>query len=287
MQQNINGKTKLLGVIGNPIEHTISPTIHNTLAKMLNMNFVYVPFKVDYNNLGKAIEGAQALNIVGLNITVPYKEKVIPSLCDIMPLAKQIGAVNTLKLTEKGYIGYNTDADGLFRSLNEHAITLRESHIVIIGAGGAARAVAMLCAREKANKITIINRTRAKAQELAHHVRRHYPTEMEVLGFYDIHGIDTFDVAIQTTPIGMSPNVLNNPVTDDSFYDKFHTAVDLIYNPGKTAFLKKAEEKGIQILNGFEMLLYQGIKAYEIWNNVEISDTVLEEVIRQIKNQNG
>lgn len=287
MQQNINGKTQVLGVIGNPIEHTISPIIHNTLAKLLQMNLVYVPFKVEQNGLDKAIEGAKTLGIVGLNVTVPHKEKVIATLYDINPLAKQIGAVNTLKLTEKGYVGYNTDADGLFRSLTKHAIRLRGSDIVIIGAGGAARAVAMLCASEKANKITIMNRTLVKAKELAHQVRQHYQTQVEVIGLQETEGIDTFDVAIQTTPIGMFPNIRDNPMTDDSFYEKFHTAVDLIYNPGKTAFLKKAEEKGIQILNGFEMLLYQGIKAYEIWHNVEISDNALEEVIGQIKHQNG
>lgn len=286
MQHNINGKTNILGVIGNPIEHTISPIIHNTVAKKLKHNMVYVPFRVLSGDLTEGILGAKALGIRGLNITVPYKEEVIPMLCDMAPLAKQIGAVNTLQLTDDGYKGYNTDADGLFRSLTKHSIVIEGSHVVLIGAGGAAKAVAMLCAREKARKITIINRTVSKAQELTKHISSYYETETEVYGYDRTSEIDIFDIAIQTTPIGMYPHIDNNPITDNSFYDKFHTAVDLIYNPSKTAFLKKAEEKGIQILNGFEMLVYQGIKAYEIWNNVEISDDMIEDVMKLIENQN-
>lgn len=286
MRQEINGNTRVLGVIGNPIEHTISPIIHNTLASKLNMNYVYLPFKVENGMLDRAIEGARALNIKGLNVTVPYKEKVMESLIEITPLAKQIGAVNTLKLTDNGYIGYNTDAEGLNASLIKNQINLKDSEIVIIGAGGAAKAVGMLCAREKCKKITIINRTVIKAEILANNIRQYYNVETEVLGMDKIAKIEPFDIAIQTTPIGMSPRVQGNPIEDTDFYKKFHTAVDLIYNPSKTEFLNKAEKNDIKILNGFGMLFYQGIKAYEIWNDIIITENILDDVMSELININ-
>lgn len=287
MNQNINGNTRVLGLIGNPIEHTISPSIHNLIADKLNMNYVYVPFKVHEGMLEDAIEGARALNIQGLNITVPYKEQVMNSLIEVTPLAKQIGAVNTLKFTENGYIGYNTDAEGLNISLVKNKVQLKNSKVVIIGAGGAAKAVGMLCAREKCKKITIINRTVIKAEILANNIRQYYDVETEVLGLDKIREISPFDIAIQTTPIGMSPNVHDNPVKDNDFYNKFHTAVDLIYNPSKTKFLEESERNGIKILNGFQMLFYQGVKAYEIWNDIDIPEEILKEVMTDLINQYG
>ncbi|MCT4543689.1 MAG: shikimate dehydrogenase [Vallitalea sp.] len=285
MIQKIDGKTKVLGLIGNPVEHTISPSIHNILSYKLGMNYVYVPFCVNKGMLEKAIDGARALNIEGLNITVPYKEQVINNLIKVTPLARQIGAVNTLKLTSGGYIGYNTDADGLNASLVKNNIKLNKSSIVIIGAGGAAKAVGMLCAREKCKQITIINRTISKGEKLADNIRQYYDTEIKVIGLNKIYNISPFDIAIQTTPIGMSPQILDNPIIDDKFYNKFHTAVDLIYNPRKTQFLLKAEKNGLKILNGFEMLFYQGVKAYEIWNDIKISEEILEDVMINILNQ--
>ena len=282
MNQNINGKTTVLGLIGNPIEHTVSPIIHNTLASRLNMNYVYVPFKVDNGLLDKAIEGAKALNIKGLNVTVPYKEKVMDKLAYITPFAEQIGAVNTLKLTDNGYVGYNTDAEGLNVSLIKNSIDLKDRNIVIIGAGGAAKAVGMLCARENCKKITIINRTVIKAQILANNIRQYYNVETEIVELCNIDKIEPFDIAFQTTPIGMSPRVHDNPISDTNFYNKFHIAIDLIYNPTKTEFLKQAEKNGIKILNGFGMLFYQGIKAYEIWNDIIITENILEEVMSEL-----
>ncbi|GKX31912.1 shikimate dehydrogenase [Vallitalea longa] len=287
MRQKINGETKVLGLIGNPIEHTISPIIHNILASKLDMNYVYLPFKVENGMLDKAIEGARALNIKGLNVTVPYKEQVMDKLIEITPFAKQIGAVNTLKFTDNGYIGYNTDADGLNASLIKNSIKLKDSKIVIIGAGGAAKAVGMLCAREKCKKITIINRTVIKGQILANNIRQYYNVETKVLGLDEIGKIEPFDIAIQTTPIGMSPKVHDNPIDDTDFYKKFHIAVDLIYNPTKTEFLEEAEKNGIKILNGFGMLFYQGIKAYEVWNDIIITEDILEDVMNELINLYG
>ncbi|MCT4598100.1 MAG: shikimate dehydrogenase [Vallitalea sp.] len=282
MKQKINGKTKVLGLIGNPVEHTISPLIHNTLSEKLCKDYVYVPFKVNRGNLSKAIEGAKALNVTGLNVTVPYKEEVITELIEVSLFAKQIGAVNTLKYTDDGYVGYNTDAEGLHKSLLNNDIVINNNDIVIIGAGGAAKAVGILCGSENANSITIVNRTKEKAQNLANNIKKYYNVKTNVLGIDEIDRISSFDIAFQTTPIGMSPNTEHNPIIEEEFYKKFHTAVDLIYNPYKTKFLLKAQENGIKILNGFEMLYYQGVRAYEIWNDIEIKQDILEDVKNQI-----
>ena len=141
---NINGKTRTCGLIGNPVEHTMSPVIHNTLAEELDINMVYVPFLVE-KDLQEAVAGAYALNIQGMNVTVPYKSDVLGSLQECDELAKNIGAVNTLVRTKEGYKGYNTDMTGLFRAMNSYGITIKGQKVIILGAGGAARAVAFLC----------------------------------------------------------------------------------------------------------------------------------------------
>lgn len=282
MNQTINGKTKVLGLIGNPVEHTLSPIIHNSLSKELGINCVYVPFHVPHGELDKAIAGGKSLNLQGLNVTVPYKVDVMDFLIEITPFAEQIGAVNTLKFTDNGYIGYNTDAEGLGMSLKKNEIELRNSDVVIIGAGGAAKAVAVLCAKEKVSSITIINRTLSKAEQLSDNIKKFYDLPINVIGYDQVNQLQEFDIAFQTTSIGMSPDIHKNPVEDEAFYKKFHSAVDLIYNPEKTLFLKKAETNGAKIVNGFEMLYYQGVRAFEIWNNLLIDEKILDKVFLQL-----
>ena len=160
----IDGKTRTCGLIGNPVEHTLSPMIHNTLAKLSGHNLVYVPFPVEPGSLDKAIAGAGALNLLGLNVTVPYKSEVIRSLREIDDLARNIGAVNTLVKTDDGYKGYNTDMEGLYRAMTSEGVKIAGEQIVLLGAGGAARAVAYLCAVKGADKVYMLNRTLSKAE---------------------------------------------------------------------------------------------------------------------------
>ena len=150
----INGYTRVCGVIGNPVEHTMSPAIHNTLAREMGENLVYVPFHVPAGQAGEAVKGAFALNLLGINVTVPYKSEVIPFLEEIDPLAEQIGAVNTLVRKEKGFKGYNTDMPGLYRAMEEDGVTLQGEKVLILGAGGVARAVAILAAEKGANRLS-------------------------------------------------------------------------------------------------------------------------------------
>ena len=153
---NIKGTTRVCGLIGNPVGHSISPVIHNTLADIMGIDLVYTTFKVEENQVEAAVKGAYALDILGMNVTVPHKQAVMRSLKEIDPLAEAIGAVNTLARVDGGYKGYNTDILGLARELEEENVCIKDNPVLIIGAGGAARAIAFLCASRGASSVTVI-----------------------------------------------------------------------------------------------------------------------------------
>ncbi len=270
----IDGKTRLCGLIGNPVEHTMSPVIHNTLAEKCGHNLVYVPFQVEEGRLAEAVKGACALNVLGLNVTVPYKSAVIESLVETDELAAHIGAVNTLVRTDGGYKGYNTDMTGLYRAMTGEGIRIEGEEIILLGAGGAARAVAYLCGAQKAGKVWLLNRTREKAEQVAEEVNGAFGRDVIVpmlLSDYQKLPDGKF-LAIQGTSVGLAPNTEDVVIDDAAFYRKIHTGFDLIYRPFTTRFMSLVQEAGGNAYNGLKMLLYQGIIAYELWNGVEITE---------------
>lgn len=261
----IGGKTDVCGVIGCPIEHTISPLMHNFYAAETGLDLAYLPFLVHPGQVQAAIRGAFALNIKGLNVTVPHKQEVIPYLTGLDEAARVIGAVNTLVRTENGYKGYNTDAAGLHRAMQEQQIAAAGRTCILLGAGGAAKAAAYLLAKAGAKKIYLLNRSVDKAEQLAGYIRR-------TLGYQPIEAgpltawreiAENSCLAVQTTSVGMYPRVDDLLIDDPRFYDKLHTAIDIIYTPAQTAFLRMAA--GAKTMNGLTMLLYQGIAAFELW----------------------
>ncbi|MCD7724363.1 MAG: shikimate dehydrogenase [Clostridiales bacterium] len=281
----IDGKTRTCGLIGNPVEHTLSPVIHNTLAARMGHNLVYVPFPVAEGKVADAVKGAAALNLLGLNVTVPYKSEVIGSLQDIDPLAAHIGAVNTLVRTEGGYKGYNTDMEGLYRALESEGIRIGGEEIILLGAGGAARAVAYLCASKGAERVYLLNRTLEKAQTVASEVNQAVGAEVIVpmaLGDYGRLPERRF-LAIQGTSVGLFPHVEEAVIEEKEFYQKIHTGFDLIYSPWETRFMRLVRENGGTAYNGLKMLLYQGIIAYELWNNVKVSEEDAMAVYEQMR----
>ncbi len=286
---DINGKTRTCGLIGNPVEHTLSPVIHNNLADMLGINLTYVPFLVEEEGLGKAVEGAYELNILGMNVTVPHKSAVVASLKEIDDLAAKIGAVNTLVRCEGGYKGYNTDMSGLFRAMQTEGIGLKDETVLILGAGGAARAVAFLCAQGGAKQIYICNRTMEKAQEVAAEIRERAEfdkiTATQYKDIADLPG-DKF-LAIQCTSVGLHPNVADVVLADGPVYDRIHTGVDLIYRPYETRFMKLVKAHGGKTMNGLKMLLYQGIIAFELWNGCDVSREQAEPILQKMKEELG
>ncbi len=283
MNKTVNGKTKIYGLIGNPVEHTLSPFIHNSLAEALNINMVYVPFHVTSGNLKASIQGAKALGVQGLNVTVPYKVEVMSELDTIHKLAKQAGAVNTIVVTSEGMSGYNTDIEGLKQCLINNQISLRKGHIVLIGAGGAAKAAAILCASQEASRISIINRSYEESYLLKEQVKKYYTLPIDILNYDEISKLEEIDIAIQCTPLGMYPKIDHSPIQEDTFYKKCHYAVDLIYNPAQTKFLHQAQVNGCYSVNGLEMLFYQAVKAFELWHHQRVDKIVSDEILQELK----
>lgn len=268
----VNGKTKVFGIIGNPIEHSFSPILQNTVAKEMGENVVYVPFKVESGEVKTALNGAFKLGICGFNVTVPHKKEVMESLVAIDDLALKIGAVNTLKYTEKGYKGYNTDILGLGKCFDIEGISIKGKTVVILGAGGAANSAAILAAEREAGNIVIVNRTKANAQALKEQTALYYNGNIDVISFNELMSIENPEIVIQTTSVGMGEGVWKSSVENTSFFEKVQAVVDIVYTPWQTKFLSDAKEKGCVAINGFDMLIYQGLASYEIWHDVKIDD---------------
>lgn len=271
----IDGKTRTCGLIGNPVEHTMSPAIQNFLADHTGQNLRYLPYLVEVEELENAVDGAFALNFLGLNVTVPYKSDVIPFLSDIDDLAAQIGAVNTLVRAEEGFKGYNTDMPGLCRAMQSDGACIRGEKVLVLGAGGVARAVALMLAREGAKEIRILNRTLSKAEEIAKEVNelegRQIVISMKTEGWRELPEGEQY-LVIQATKVGMFPLVDEVIISDEAFYKKVKFGYDLIYNPEDTKFMQLVRQAGGKACNGFKMLLYQGIIAFELWTGEKISE---------------
>ena len=280
----INGYTKTLGVIGCPIAHTLSPFIHNLLAECLGHNLVYVPFLVE-KDLESAISGASALQIAGLNVTIPYKTEVLKYVTEADDFAKKIGAVNTLVPIDNGFKGYNTDIPGLYRAMLSDGIDIEDESVIVLGAGGAARSVAMLCMEKCAKQVYILNRTLSKAQAIADEVNALKGYElvvaMELKDYKKLAGNKY--LCIQATSVGMHPNVNEAVIEEVEFYELVHTGYDIVYNPYETKFMSLIKQQGGQAFNGLKMLLYQGIIAYELWNKVSVSDDIADYILSKVK----
>lgn len=279
---HISGKTQIISLIGNPIEHTISPQIHNTISRQLGLDLTYIPFKVEKHNLYDAVNGLKALGVIGFNVTIPYKSDVIEFLDEVSKDALLIGAVNTVKNTDGKLYGHNTDAEGFYRSFREETGTsFKGKLVVVLGAGGAARAIAVKIAMEGAAKVYIANRTAERAKNIADIINRNISDtaeQCELIGnpFRDIfHGSE---IIVNTIPLGMYPDVDCMPVDEAIGFMPGQVVFDAVYNPPKTKFLRIAEQSGCKIVNGFGMLLYQGISAYEIWTGVKIPDKLAAEL---------
>lgn len=285
--KEINGKTKICGLIGCPVEHTLSPIIHNTIASDKGDNLVYVPFHVEEDEVENAIKGAYALSIKGLNVTVPHKSAVIPFLKDIDPLAKKIGAVNTLVRVEGGYKGYNTDMTGLKRAMEKEDIAIEGKPVILLGAGGASRAVAFLLVSQKAKQVYILNRSLEKAQSVADEVNRAMNTDivkaMSLDGYKELPN-DKY-LCVQGTSVGLHPNSDAVVIEDEKFYQMLDTAVDIIYKPAETKFMKLCKSAGVKVCNGLGMLLYQGVDAYELWNNTKVDDALCDKIYGRMKEE--
>jgi shikimate dehydrogenase len=295
----INGTTKVIGIIGNPVGHSFSPAMFNAAFKSMNMNYVYVPFKVEKENLKYAIRGAKAFGIKGLNVTIPHKQKVINELDKFSIMANLIGAVNTIDFKNGKSKGYNTDCVGAIRAIKE-VCDLRNKSVVIVGAGGAARAISFQLAIEGVNNINMINRSPKKAKSLVYDIKTllsadftdnskldevtidfsHIDLNFEYGSLDELpNSIANADILIDTTPIGMHPNINDEPIAKHGEMHSDLIVNDIVYNPLETSLLKEAKKANATIIYGTKMLLYQGAENFRIWTGKEAPLDVMEKTI--------
>ncbi|HEX2926379.1 MAG TPA: shikimate dehydrogenase [Ruminiclostridium sp.] len=286
--EEVNGKTELYALLGNPVEHTKSPFIHNTLFKENNINAIYIPVQANKEDLGKAVNGFRAQNFSGFNVTVPYKKDIIQYLDDISTDALLMGAINTVENQNGRFIGYNTDADGFVRDFCDgFGTTFKGKRVMLLGAGGTARAIAVKLAAEGIEHLVIANRTESNAQNIANLVNNNYGNIVSTINSEpDLLNseMQNSQVVINTTPAGMSTYLDSTPFDFDFKFSCSQLVYDVIYVPKKTKFLKQAEKAGCKLRNGFGMLINQGISSFEIWTGTQVSKTQADELLKKIEN---
>lgn len=272
----IKGSTNIVGLIGHPVEHSFSPPMHNAAFKKLGMDYVYTAFDVDPNNLKEAIDGARALNIKGFNVTIPHKIEVMKYLAEIDEIASLIGAVNTIDF--KDLKGYNTDGIGAIKAIGE-VTNVKNKNVIIAGAGGASRAISFYLAKYGADSLTILNRNVDKAQGLASDVLSSGLIDSVESNSIDSMDLTDADILINTTPVGMHPNVDDTPIALASDMHEDLVVFDAVYNPNETGLLKEAIKIGAKPVYGIKMLLYQGAESFEIWTGKKAPIDAMEEAL--------
>ncbi len=266
INKGISGKTKICALIGDPIEHTMSPAMHNTAFQELGLDYIYVAFKVKPEELPQAIASLKALNVVGFNVTIPHKVAVISLLDSLDPLAEKVGAVNTVVNDNGKLKGYNTDAEGFYRALTAHGFNPKNKKVVVLGAGGASRAITYILAKNGAS-LTILNRQQELdwAEDIAGLLREDFRKEVKVMELGDLaKALPGADLLVNATSAGMSPSANASPVPE-----KLLTGVplvfDIVYNPLKTKLIQDAAAAGAKTISGVDMLAWQGALAFEKW----------------------
>jgi len=264
----INGKTKTVALIGDPVEHSFSPFIHNYGFKAHNLNMVYVNHNVKKEDLKDAIAGIKAMGYIGANVTYPHKVEVIDYLDEVSKEAKLIGSVNTIKNENGKLVGYNTDGLGFIYGLNQEEIKIENKTICLLGAGGSARSIAITLCLKANCRVIICNRNIKKAEEIFHRVNDNNKDFLgkviQVISPNDLN-LENVDILVNCTPVGMGELKDSIPFEDKLILHKNIIVCDLIYNPSETQFLKMAKNEGCIGYNGLNMLVGQAILAFEIW----------------------
>lgn len=263
---------EVYGVIGYPAKHSLSPVIHNLGFNLLGIKGVYGTFEVRPEDLEIAIKGVRALGIKGLSVTAPHKETIMKYLDEVDKVALEIGAVNTIEKVNGALWGYNTDWIGIIKAFEENGVEITNRKVVILGAGGASKAIVYGLIKKNPRKIEVYNRTFEKALELA----KKFSVEPKKWEEIDKA---SGEIIIQTTSVGH--NIWDTPVSEE-IVKRFEVAMDIVYNPLKTKFLDLAEKRGCKIIDGLQMLIYQGIEQLRIWTKLEISMEVIEKIKKEV-----
>ncbi len=263
----ISGTTQILGVIGHPVAHTSSPAMHNAAIAALGLDYAYMAFHVEPDCLPQAIAGMRALEIAGLNVTVPHKQAVMECVDEVSPEAVAIGAVNTIANRGGRLVGYNTDAFGFIESLKrDGGMDILPAKVALLGAGGAARAILYaLLERSEVECVLLLNRTVEKAEALAADLDRHGRVEV---GAMADGRVGDAGLVINSTSVGMHPHEGVSPLVDASVLKADMLVADIVYKPQKTQLMQQAEAVGAKSINGLGMLAWQGARSFEIWTGI-------------------
>lgn len=276
----ITGHTKTLCIIGYPVGHTMSPIMHNANFIELGLDYVYIAFNVNPDNLEKAVQGFRALDIKGINVTIPHKETIIKYLDEIDPISEKMGAINTIK-NEDGYLkATNTDAAGAKKSLVDAGFTIEGKNIVFVGSGGAARSIAYILS-ENAKKIVLTDIVEERAVTVAREITKNMGANVEGKLASDkvlANEIKHADLLINATPIGMHPKEGDSPISKDLLHQELFV-FDVIYNPMETQLMKEAAEIGCKTLSGLDMLVNQGVIAFEWWTGKTPNSKLMKDKI--------
>lgn len=274
---DINSSTKLICLLGHPVRQSFSPSIHNYLSEKYNKNNVYLCFDVEKTNLKNAVEAVKVLGMKGCNVTIPHKVDIIDYLDEIDRNAKLIGAVNTVKNKLNKLIGFNTDGLGFIKSLMDKGYEIENKKIMILGAGGACRSIAVEMASNGVKSIEIRNRSDKNAKDISALINNNFKTKCEFsTDIIEEKDLDNIDILINTTPVGMESK--DCPIDINIIPNKNLIVCDIVYKPHDTQLLYWAKKHDLKIVHGIDMLINQGILAYEIWEDIKLSDEDFHEI---------
>lgn len=266
MKEHLSGKTQIYGVIGDPVEHSLSPVMHNAAFKALKVDGVFLAFKVKKMEVKSAIEGMRALGICGFNVTMPHKNAVIPYLDEVDETSELLGSVNTI-LNDNGKLrGVSTDGVGALRALQENNVAVKGRKVVLLGGGGAGKAIAYTLAKE-VDQLILLNRTTEKIRNLSKDIDRvfHKEITVDILSSKTLEtNLKDADILINATNVGMHPNSAES-IVNSRFLKPELAVMDIVYNPIETKLAKDAKDAGARVVNGLEMLVYQGAASFELW----------------------
>ena len=277
MNYEITGHTRLTGLLGHPVSHSISPMMHNASFQRLGLDYVYLCFDVTEKDLKTAVDGLKLLNVRGFNCTMPDKTKICEFVDKLSPAAQMIGAVNTVVNDDGILTGHNTDGIGYMQALAETGFSIKGKTMTLLGAGGAATAVCVQAALDGAACIHLFNRQGRSwnhAKDLAERITRETSCHVELFDLADEtalkSSLDVSDLLTNTTPIGMCPNENHSPIPSKKLLHESLLVSDIIYNPRETLLMRQAKEQGCRTFNGLYMLLYQGAEAFPIWTRQQM-----------------
>jgi shikimate dehydrogenase len=273
------GGTHLCCLIGDPVAHSLSPRMFSAIFSKLNMDYAYLAFRVRRADLGKALEGLRAIGFVGCNVTMPHKIEVMKYLDSWDEMTRLIGSVNVVANRGGKLVGYNTDGAGALATLDIEGVDVDNQRVLVVGYGGAARAVAFeLAMKKKPAELLIAGRDQAKAVGLAEALEKTICTKAMALD--QVEAVET-DVIINATPVGMYPRVEESPLPE-RVLRKGVAVLDLVYSPVETKLLRLAREKGCKVINGLEMLVQQGAMTFTIWTGLAAPIEEMREAAREV-----